>query len=91
MGGGLRAEGAFCCFQPGLELLEELQAGLSFLGRMSLVVPGVLLLRSGLCLPWILGTDQGQIYFGEDLLMWGRQSAWSGVGGQGQHPWGGLG
>lgn len=37
MGGSLRAEGAFCCLQPGLELLEELQVGLSFLGRMSLV------------------------------------------------------
>lgn len=60
MGGGLRAEGAFCCFQPGLELLEELQVGLLFLGRMSLVVPGVLLLRSGLCLhgSWGLTTDR---------------------------------
>lgn len=55
MGGRLRAEGAFCCLQPGLELLEELQVGLSFLGRMSLVV-----LRSGLCLhgSWGLFKDR---------------------------------
>lgn len=34
---------------------------------------------------WILGTVQGQIYFGEDLLMWGRRSSsWSGVDDQQQ-------
>lgn len=48
IGGDLRAEGAFCCLQPRLGLLEELQVGLSFLGRMSLVEePDVPLLRSG--------------------------------------------
>lgn len=49
MGGEVRAQGAFCCLQPRLVLLEEFQVGQSLLGRMSLVEPGVPLLRSGLC------------------------------------------
>lgn len=49
MGGSVRAEGPFCCLQPRLGLLEALQVGLLFMGRMSLVSPGVPLLRSGLC------------------------------------------
>lgn len=80
IGGDLRAEGAFCCLQPRLWLLEELQVGLSFLGRMSLVKePGVPLLRSGLCFPGAWGNVQGQVHFDEDLLMWGRQSSGLGV------------
>lgn len=74
IGGDFRAEGAFCCLQPRLGLLEELQVGLSFLGRMSLVEePDVPLLRSGLCFHGAWGM------FKDILLMWGRQSSGLGV------------
>lgn len=76
IGGDLRAEGAFCCPLPRLGLLEELQVGLSSLGRMSLVEePGVPLLRSRLCLHggWGMFKDK------YTLLMWGRQSSGLGV------------
>lgn len=69
-GGDLRDEGAFCCLQPRLELLEELQVGLSLLGRMSLVEePGVPLLRSRLCFHGSWGMFKDKY----TLLMWGRQ------------------
>lgn len=46
MGGDTRAEGAFGCLQPRPGLLEGLQVGVPFLGRMSLIQLGVPLLRS---------------------------------------------
>lgn len=60
IGGDSRAEGAFCCFQPRLGLLEELQVGLFVPGSD---VPGggawCAVAKKWVLFSWSLGDVQG--------------------------------